>query len=267
LFALDFDFDAEGGADVAALDDGAANPDVVWRKADGVERVEESAAAGIADEWMTGVAEIVVVAQLFQVADIFELAIAKGGFAGEGPIPGGKGGGARGQAYDGGWNTFTGEVIANKKVRGGPGLGEFINIGDHGIGVACVGQCGVGIRWRRRNFDLGSLLDDRLLDGLGSREPADGDNQNEADGREGDNERKQRVRRRATRAVAANAGNLRHFGFQVGGSLIFSHSASGSFGTRVVLVGAGIGRNRSQPREIVLMRVAREQPREWGNGR
>jgi hypothetical protein len=235
---LDFDFDAEGGADVAALDDGAANPDVVWRKADGVEGIEERAAAGIADKRMIGVAEIVIVAKFFQVADIFELAIAEGGIAGEGPIPGGKAGGARGQAYDGGGNIFASEVIAHKKIGGGPGLGEFADIGDHGIGIAGVGQSGVGIRRRRRDFNLGRLLDNGLLDGFGARKPTDGDDEYEAENREGDNKRKQRIGRGAAGAVAANAWNLRHFGFQVGGGLIFSHSAGGSFGTRVVLEGS-----------------------------
>ena len=78
---------------------------------------------------------------------------------------------------------------------------------------------------------------DGLFHGLGPGEPADGDNQNEADGGKGDNERRHRIGRGAAWAVAANAGNLRHFGFQVGGGLIFSHSAGGSFGTRVVLEG------------------------------
>ncbi len=86
LLALDFDFDAEGRADVAALDDGAANPDVVGWKADGVERIEQSATARIADEGMSGMAEIVIVAESFEIADIFELASAVGRFAGEGPI-------------------------------------------------------------------------------------------------------------------------------------------------------------------------------------
>ena len=202
-----------------------------------MERIEQSATARIADERMRGMAEIVIVAEFFEIADIFELAIAVGRFAGEGPIAGGKAGGAGGQAYDGGGNIFAGKVVADEEVGGGPGLGEIADRGDNGIGIAGMGQSSVGVRRRRGNFNLWSLLGDGLFHGLGPGEPADGDNQNEADGGKGDNERRHRIGRGAAWAVAANAGNLRHFGFQVGGGLIFSHSADGSFGTRVVLEG------------------------------
>ena len=68
---MDFDFDAEGRADVGALDNGAANPDVTG-EIDGMERVVESASAGIADERMGGIAIAVVGTHFVQVGDVLE---------------------------------------------------------------------------------------------------------------------------------------------------------------------------------------------------
>jgi hypothetical protein len=85
LLALNFDFDAEGWANVAALDDAAAHPDVPG-KIGCFERIVESAAARVADKRMIGAGETVFVTQLAQVGDVFELAGAVRSFAGEGPV-------------------------------------------------------------------------------------------------------------------------------------------------------------------------------------
>src|ERR1700757_2012326 len=99
LLAVDFDFDAKRGADVAALDNAAAHPDVAG-KIGCFEGIVQSSAARIGDEGMIRMREAVVIAEPLQVRDIFELAGAKRGFAGEGPIAAGKIGGAGGQADD-----------------------------------------------------------------------------------------------------------------------------------------------------------------------
>jgi len=60
LLALDFDFDAKGRADVAALDDGAAHPDIAG-KIGSFQRIVESVAARVSDERMIGAREAVFV--------------------------------------------------------------------------------------------------------------------------------------------------------------------------------------------------------------
>ena len=89
LLALDLDFDAEGRANVAALDDGAAHPDVAG-KVGSFERIVQSAAARIANQGVIGPREAVVVAEPFQVGDVFQLAGTIRRLAGEGPIACGK---------------------------------------------------------------------------------------------------------------------------------------------------------------------------------
>src|SRR6266404_670589 len=115
-FALDFDFDAEGRADVAALNNAAAHPDVSG-KIGSLERIVESAAARIADEGMIGAGEAVVLAKPFQVGDVFELAGAIRSFTRESPVARGKSGRAGGQADNRRRNIFTGQAIADEKVR------------------------------------------------------------------------------------------------------------------------------------------------------
>jgi len=168
LLALDFDFDAEGRANVAALDNAAAHPDVA-RKIGGLERIVESAAARVADERMIGAREAVVVTELVEVGDVFELAGAKRSFAGEGPVARGKSWRAGGQADDRRGNIFTGEAITNEEVGGGPWLGQVGNGGNDWVGFRSMGQQGSGVRRRRRNFELGSLLRASRLGGFGPR--------------------------------------------------------------------------------------------------
>src|SRR3984957_14776625 len=124
LLALDFDFDAEGGANVAALDNAAAHPDVAG-KIGSLERIVKSAAAGVADEGMIRAGEAVVVVQPVQVGDVFELAGAERGFAGERPITRGKSWRAGGQPHNSRGNIFTGQAIADEEIGGGPWLGKL----------------------------------------------------------------------------------------------------------------------------------------------
>src|SRR6266403_5807963 len=115
LLPLDFDFDAEGRADIASLDYAAAHPDVAGQIGS-LQRIVESAAARIADEGMIGAGEAVVLAKPFQVGDVFELAGAIRSFTRESPVARGKSGRAGGQADDRRWNIFTGQAIAHEKV-------------------------------------------------------------------------------------------------------------------------------------------------------
>ena len=168
LLALDFDFDAEGGANVAALDNAAAHPDVAG-KIGSLERIVKSAAAGVADEGMIRAGEAVVVVQPVQVGDVFELAGAERGFAGERPITRGKSWGAGRQPQNSRRNIFTGQAIAHEEIGGGPGLGKFRDVGDNRVIFGGMGQQGSGVRRRGRNFELGSLLRASRFDGFRSR--------------------------------------------------------------------------------------------------
>ena len=105
---MNLDFDAERGANVAALHDGAANPDIAGQ-VDGPERIVEGASARIADKRMSGMAIVIFLAELVEVADVFELAVCIGRFAGEGPIAGRGGGRTRRKPDNGGRNIFTGD--------------------------------------------------------------------------------------------------------------------------------------------------------------
>jgi len=85
LFALDLELNAKGRANVAALDDAAANPDVAG-EAGSFQGIVKRAATRIADEGMSGSAKAVFCFQLFKVGDVLEMAGAVGGFARKGPI-------------------------------------------------------------------------------------------------------------------------------------------------------------------------------------
>lgn len=85
MFALNFNFDAEWRANVTALHDGAANPDATG-KAGGPQGIIKSVAARIAHERMIRMAIVIVSAELFEVADEFEQAVAIGSYARESPI-------------------------------------------------------------------------------------------------------------------------------------------------------------------------------------
>ena len=88
---MDADLDAERRTNVAALHDGTANPDIA-RKADGFEGVVEGVSAGIANERMIGVTEIVILQKFVQIADVFELTCTGRGSTRESPIACGRGG-------------------------------------------------------------------------------------------------------------------------------------------------------------------------------
>src|SRR5882724_3895986 len=73
LLALDFDFDAEGWADIAALNDSSAHPDIAGQIGS-LEGIVESAAARVADKRMIGAREAVVITEPVHIGDVFELA-------------------------------------------------------------------------------------------------------------------------------------------------------------------------------------------------
>jgi len=84
---LNLEFDAEGRADVAALNDGPANQDIAG-KARESKGIIESMAAMIADEGMIGRTEAVLILEFLKVGNVFEFATAVGSLAREGPVAG-----------------------------------------------------------------------------------------------------------------------------------------------------------------------------------
>src|SRR5271170_2687956 len=87
VFAANLDFDAEGRANVAALHDGATNPDIAGQIG-GLEGIVEIVAAGIADQRVVRGAIAVIVAKFIHVGDVFEQTRAVGSFERKAPIPG-----------------------------------------------------------------------------------------------------------------------------------------------------------------------------------
>ena len=79
---MNLEFDAEGRADVAALNDGAANQDIAG-KAGKSQGIIESMAAMIADEGMIGGTKTVLILEFLNVGNVFEFAGAVGSLAGK----------------------------------------------------------------------------------------------------------------------------------------------------------------------------------------
>ena len=87
LFTLNLEFYAEGRANVATLNDGAANQDIA-RKVSEPQGVVESVAAGIADERMIGGTKAIFILEFIEVGDVLECAGAVGSSARESPVSG-----------------------------------------------------------------------------------------------------------------------------------------------------------------------------------
>ena len=134
---MDFDLDAEGRANVAALDYGPPHPDVA-RKIGSLQRIVQGAAARVPHEGMICARETVVGTELFEVGDVFELAGAVRSLAGESPVACNKSRRAGRKPHNRCWNVFSCEAISDEEVGGGPGLGEIGNIGDDRIRVRRV---------------------------------------------------------------------------------------------------------------------------------
>ena len=213
LFALDFDFDAEGRANVGALDNGAANPDVAW-EVDGAEGIVEGSAAGIADEGMIGTAIAILGAEPVQIGDVLELTTAVRSLTGVGKITRNGGGRAGRQANDCCGDTFTGEPIANEEVQGRPWFRKVADVGNGGVGLIGVRQERVGVGSGRGNFDLRSRLRVRGLLWPGAGEPADSEEKAQAEDSESNDERQDRSGWTRAAGCGRDAGNLRHVGFK-----------------------------------------------------
>ena len=214
FFALDADFYAERGADVGALHDGAANPDVAG-KIDGAERIVKGAAARVADEGMAGAAVVVIGAQLIEVGDVFEFAIAVGRLTREGKVTRNRSGRAVRKPDDGTGNVLAGQLVADEEIDGRPGFGEVADLGDRGILFVGVREEGVRVGGWWRNFDLGSGLGLRgVLEGLGAREKPDREEETEAEDGDADDQGEEGVAAPRTRVGLIHTRNIGRVGLK-----------------------------------------------------
>lgn len=213
LFALNLDFNAERGTNVAALNNGATNPNVAG-KTTGAQRIKESATAGIANERMVGVVIVVIRAKFFEIGNVFQLTIAIGSSAGESPITGRSSGRAAREANDGSGDVFAGEFIAKEEIGGGPGLGKIGKVGDHRVSLIGVRKRSGRVGRRRGNFDLWSGLDGGGLGRFrGAGNPVKGNKKNDAQDKQAHDERKKRI---AANGVSRDTRNIRHFRLETG---------------------------------------------------
>lgn len=213
LLVVDLNFYAEGRAHIAALDDGATNPDVAG-KAGGFHRVVERVAARIANERMTGGAKIVITAKDVEIADIFELASAVRGFARERPIATGEIRRAGRKADDGSGDVVAGGQIVDKKVSGRPGLGKIGDAGDDWIVAVRMREKGIRVGRSRRHLELRSGLDPSGTHRTIVGKPADGKEKHESQRGDTNDQRKKGIGATNTGSRRAHAGDLRHIGFK-----------------------------------------------------
>ena len=207
---MDLNFDADRRANVAALDDGAANPEIAG-EVGSLQRVVENAGARIADQRMIGRFVAVVLAQLVEIVDVFQLTGAVDGFAGKCPIRRALRRGTGGEADDGRGDVFSGDGVANEENSRGPGFGKIIDIADYRICFGGVRQQRVWIRRRRRYFNLRGWAGFGLFRGAMMRKQADADKDQEGEDQSRDAQEKQRIEAwRASsggRKRGLNAGN------------------------------------------------------------
>lgn len=136
---MNLQFDAEGRADVAALNDGPTNQDIAGKVSES-QGIVESVAAMIADEGMIGGTEAVLILEFLKVGNVFEFTTAVGSLARKGPVAGRSSRGTSRETDDGGGNVFAGQAVANKEIFGRPWLGKISDLGDGGIGFRGMRQ-------------------------------------------------------------------------------------------------------------------------------
>lgn len=171
-------------------------------------------ATRIADQRMIGSTKIVIAAKRVEILDIFELASAVSGFAGESPVATGEIGRARRKPDDGGGHVSAGGQITDKEVCGRPGFGKIGDAGDDRIVAVRMRQQGIGVGRSRWHLELRRGLHTSGMHGTIARKPADGEEQHESERDDADDQRKKRIGATDTRSRRAHAGDLRHVGFK-----------------------------------------------------
>src|SRR6266850_2294606 len=172
FLALNLYFDAERRAEIGALHNAAAHPDSTAGKIGGFERVKHRAAAGVSDHGMLRGAEAVIIFQLVQVGEVFELAISERGFLLEGPVAACLGRRACRQTNEKRGDVFSSEAVANEKLSRGPRSGHLRRVGDPGLRIGGMREQSAWIGRRRGNLDLRLLFSGLWFHMFGAKGPS-----------------------------------------------------------------------------------------------
>jgi len=160
---LNFDFDSEGWANVAALNDTSTDPDIAGQ-ARGFQRVVKRTAAWIPNKGMLCGLIVIIGAELVEVADVLKLAGAVRGLPRKGPIGGGRSRRPTRKADDCGGNVLARKPVLDKEIRRRPRLRKVGYARDSRIFFIGVRERGRRVRRRGRNLNLRGRFD---ANGLG----------------------------------------------------------------------------------------------------
>ena len=211
-FACHLEFDSERRAQIGSLHNRSARPNTP-RKIAHFERVEYRAAARVPNHGMFRRVKAVILGQLCQVGQVFQLAIPEGRIRGKRPVAARLRRGTAGKTNEQCGNILAGQSIANKKLFGRPGLGHFRNVGDSRIGGTGVWQQSAWIGRGRGNFDLRLLFGGARRRMLRAKSPARSQKNDEKNDEKSDDKFDGGIRS-GSGARTRNAGNLRHLRFE-----------------------------------------------------
>ena len=160
---MNFDFDSEGRANVAALNDTSTDPDIAG-EGRGFQWIVKRTAAWIPNKGMLCGLIVIIGAELVEVADVLKLAGAVRGLPRKGPIGGGRGRRPAREADDGGGNVLARKPVLDKEIRRRPRLRKVGYARDSRISLIGVRERGPRVRRRGRNLNLRGRFD---ANGLG----------------------------------------------------------------------------------------------------
>lgn len=155
---MNFDFDCEGWANVAALNDTSTDPDIAG-EARGFQWIVKGTAAGIPNKGMLCGLIVIIGAELFEVADVLKLTGAVRGLPRKGPIAGGRSRRPAREADNCGRNALAGKPVLDKEIRRRPRLRKVGYARDSRIFFIGVRERGPRVRRRRRNLNLRGRFD------------------------------------------------------------------------------------------------------------
>ncbi len=150
----------------------------------------------------------VILCQLCQIGEVFELAISEGRIRGKRPVAARLRRRAARKTNEKRGNIFAGKRVAKEKLFGRPRLGHFRDVSNPRIGGTGVRQQGVWIGRRRGNFDLRLLFRGARRRMLRTKGPARSQKNDEKNDDKSDDKFDGGIRS-GSGARTRNAGNLR----------------------------------------------------------
>ena len=130
--------------------------------------------------------EAVIIFQLVQTGEVFELAVSIGGFLFEGPIAACLGRGACRQTNEKRRDIFSSEAVANKKFFCGPRFGHLRSVGDPGLRIGRVREQRAWIGRGGGHFDLRLLFGGLRFHMFRAKGPAHSQENHEEHGKKSD---------------------------------------------------------------------------------